>query len=174
MASLLRRWFEAVEAGASTETASREAGVNVTAAVCEARRVLEDHPEATERLTALEVAVMRCVADRYTAAVRPALQFFSHQASRPSSAPGRSRVEVLASARFDLAGPIARFPGCSPDQVSPQTNFQFPKIPIQEPRSETRRAYARPWVCARRGRAGTERGWSGGVPGVPEPDGASR
>ena len=44
--------------------------MNVVAAVHEARRVLRD-PEATARLTAPEVEVMRAVVERYTAAVRP-------------------------------------------------------------------------------------------------------
>ena len=66
----LRRWFEAVEAGQSTGDACYEVGVNVVAAVYEARRVLRD-PEATARLTAPEVEVMRAVVERYTAAVRP-------------------------------------------------------------------------------------------------------
>ena len=33
---------------------------------------------------------------------------------------------------------------------------------------KTGQAYARQRVRARRGRAGTERGWPGGVPGVPD------
>ena len=93
------------------------------------------------------------------------------RASQPATRPAL-RAERLLNFRYhpeSLLGPIPLFSDgrgsltkrAGPWSRVPQPNFQF--------QSKTRRAYERVRVRARSGRAGTERGWRGRVPGVPEP-----
>ena len=107
----------------------------------------------------------------------------------PPHCPSAAVVAIDTWVRHPLYGPGGRGRACrrgdDPDRFrlppgcltgKPPAQFSIPKSQFRTRtrNPKTRRSYERQRVRALGGRAGTERGWPGWVPGVPEPFGAGR